>query len=116
MRYHFDLVIRNIRNYSEEQFRIETFLYLSYWYASLYVLVEGWRELGFSDKTIDALLDSSNVDLLKRYRHGVFHFQKEYYDSRFIQFMSEGQDVVVWVRQLTEAFSGYFLRETKKTR
>jgi hypothetical protein len=28
----------------------ETFMYMSYWYAALYVLVEGWRELGLHDE------------------------------------------------------------------
>jgi hypothetical protein len=50
---------------------------MSYWYAALYVVIEGWRDLGLADATIDALLQSPNVDLLKRYRNGVFHFQKD---------------------------------------
>jgi hypothetical protein len=51
-------------------------LYLSYWYGDLYVVIEGWTALGLSDIKIDALLKSPNVELLRRYRNGVFHFQK----------------------------------------
>jgi hypothetical protein len=88
---------------------IELFLYMSYWYAGLYVVVEGWRELGLQDEEIDLLLESSNVDLLRRYRNGVFHFQRTYYDNRFLELMGEGEDVVEWVHGLANAFGRYFL-------
>jgi hypothetical protein len=85
-------------------------IFMSYWYGALYVVIEGWRDLGLSDATIDKLLASSNVDLLKRYRNGVFHFQKQYFDSRFTGFMAS-QDSVPWVRELNRAFGDYFLRQ-----
>jgi hypothetical protein len=88
---------------------IELFMYMSYWYAGLYVVVEGWRELGLQDEEIDALLDSPNVELLKRYRNGVFHFQRSYYDVRFFELLSDGEDVVEWVNELVGAFSRYLL-------
>jgi hypothetical protein len=52
---------------------IEMNLSMSYWYGTLYVVIEGWKELKLSDPKIDALLDSPNVELLRRYRNGVFH-------------------------------------------
>jgi Resolvase, N terminal domain len=66
---------------------IESFLYMSYWYGGLYVVIEGWQELSLSDAVIDATLQSPNVDLLRRYRNGVFHFQRDYNDERFLAFM-----------------------------
>ena len=50
---------------------------MSLWYGGLYVVIEGWKELGLSDPHVDDLLRSSNVELLKRYRHGTFHFQRD---------------------------------------
>ena len=88
---------------------IETFLYMSLWYATFYVLIEGWQELGLSDKKIDELLKSKNVDLLRRYRNGVFHFQKEYIDKRFTKLMIDGQDIARWIRELRDEFSRWFL-------
>jgi hypothetical protein len=88
---------------------VETFMYMSYWYAALYVVIEGWRELRLRDEDIDRLLESENVDLLRRYRNGVFHFQQEYYDERFLQFIREGQVSAAWVRELNQAFGRYFL-------
>jgi hypothetical protein len=88
-------------------------IFMSYWYGGLYVVIEGWRELGLNDPTIDRLLTSPNVDLLKRYRNGIFHFQKNYVDQRFSGFI-ESQDSVPWVRELNLAFDSYFLREHER--
>ena len=87
---------------------------MSYWYGGLYVVVEGWQELGLNDATINPLLASPNVALLKRYRNGIFHFQKDYIDERFHNFMAP-TDSVAWVRQLSKAFGDYFLRELEKS-
>jgi hypothetical protein len=83
-------------------------MYMSLWYGELYVVIEGWKELGFSDPTVDALLSSPNVELLKRYRNGAFHFQKDYFDDRFLDFM-RGDAAVKWVSNLNQAFGSYFL-------
>ena len=88
---------------------IEANLYMSYWYGGLYVVIEGWKRLRLSDPTIDNLLASPNVQLLKQYRNGVFHYQPKYFDKRFIRFMTKGQNAVEWVRSLNLAFGGYFL-------
>lgn len=89
---------------------IEADLYMSFWYGELYVVIEGWRELRLSDPAIDALLTSPNVDLLRLYRNGVFHFQRDYFDERFQGFIRDGENAVSWVRKLNEAFGAYFLR------
>jgi hypothetical protein len=84
-------------------------LFLSYWYGALYVVVEGWEELKLSDQDVDKLLRSPNVKLLKRFRNGVFHFQKRYFDGRFTDFIS-AKDTVEWVHNLTDAIGAYFRR------
>ena len=84
-------------------------MFLSYWYAALYVVIEGWAELGLHDAEVDALLVSPNVGYLKRYRNGVCHFQPEYLDERFLEMM-RSPDSVEWVRSLNRAFGGFFLQ------
>ncbi|MBI3781684.1 MAG: hypothetical protein HY278_11610 [candidate division NC10 bacterium] len=96
-------------------FADETGLFLSYWYASLYVVVEGWDELGCRDDEIDGLLTSPNVEHLRRYRNGVCHFQRQYLDDRFIELMSSPNSVE-WVRRLNMAFGRYFLTELTRRR
>jgi hypothetical protein len=116
MRTHFDekvpVVVEQINNQGPDMWTdelIEANLYMSYWYGGLYVVVEGWQQLRLADTTVDGLLASPNVELLKRYRHGVFHYQKNYFDKRFMDFMTQGQNITGWVRDLNRAFGGYFL-------
>jgi hypothetical protein len=87
----------------------ESWLAMSYWYGGLYVLIEGWQELGLKDPQLDALLASPNVGLLKRYRNGTFHYQRRYWDDRFVGLIRDGQDVVTWVRELNSQFGRFFL-------
>ena len=77
---------------------------LYYWYGAIFVVREGYEELGLSDARVDALLASTeNLNALKRCRHGAFHFQKHYFDERFLEATQE-PDFVRWVDDLTDAF------------
>jgi len=108
MRTHFDEILASGTS-ATGQGEIESVLYMSYWYGGLYVVVEGWKELGLTDAAVDRLLESPNVDLLRRYRNGVFHFQRQYNDQRFMEFITQGTDVVPWVRNLNQQLGRYFL-------
>lgn len=88
---------------------IHAFMWMSYWYAGLYVVVEGWRELDLRDPEVDQLLASANVEPLRRYRNGVFHFQRQYFDERFVGLLADGENVVNWVRSLNQALGRVFL-------
>lgn len=109
MRTEFDKLLQIKKEDKPDSFSIESMLYMSYWYAGLYVVIEGWHELNLTDDKIDKLLESKNVDLLRRYRNGVFHFQKEYYDNRFFEFIKDGENCVEWIRELNNQFGRYFL-------
>ncbi len=112
MNYHFDLLIKDkiINNISvSNDIFTDELIYMSYWYSSLYVVIEGWRELNLKDDRIDTLLKSSNLDYLKRFRNGVFHFQRDYLDNRLIEFLSSNENPVKWVRELNLAFNEWFI-------
>jgi hypothetical protein len=101
------IVIESVRYLSDERG-----MFMSYWYGSLYVVIEGWRQLRLTDSKIDPLISSPNVGLLKKYRDGVFHFQRNYFDDRFTGFVSY-QDSVTWVRAIHSEFGRYFLQEAE---
>jgi hypothetical protein len=82
--------------------------YMAYWYGGMYVVIEGWKALELQDPRIDELLRSQHVALLKRYRHGAFHYQAEYFDERFVALWS-ADSVEEWIAKLHEAFDAWFL-------
>jgi hypothetical protein len=55
------------------------------WCGMLFAVVEGYRELQLEDPKVDQLLNQAGrVDVLRRCRNGAFHFQKDYFDDRFM--------------------------------
>ena len=116
MRTHFDKHLKNAGADVDPMTDVEGHLYLAYWYGGLYVVIEGWRSLGLKDPVIAGLLESPNVALLKRYRNGAFHYQKKYWDSRFLDFIVEGIKPVDWVRELNRQFGRFFLEHTRGQR
>lgn len=111
MRQHFEATLRSKKTHGLE---IESFLYMSYWYASLYVVVEGWQELGLSEPAVNELLSSSNVEFLKKYRHGVFHFRRKYFDEARFGPIIETEGTVNWIRTLHSSIGDYLLRRVKQ--
>jgi len=91
-------------------------VFMFYWYAGLYVLIEGFKELNLKDAKIEQLLQSPNVEALRLVRNATFHFQKDGIISKKIIPFLESKDSVPWVHSLTEAFSEFFLREAAKRR
>ena len=90
-------------------------IFMSYWYSGLHVVIEGWLELRLSDPRIDALLQSPHVKTLRRYRNATFHFHADYMSQKHLDFMRDSQSAVAWVRELTTAFSDYFLATNEQT-
>ena len=88
-------------------------VFMSYWYGSLYVVIEGWRQLQLNDPKIDSLLSSPNVRLLKKYRDGIFHFQRNYFDDRFGNFIKSA-DSVLWVRAIHSNLANIFVEKSRR--
>lgn len=81
----------------------------SQWYASLWVVIEGWKALCLQDEAVDELLreHSEIADLLRRYRNGVFHFQRDIADDRLLGLMRVGDRAQIWVRILHDEFARF---------
>jgi len=112
MRVHFrDSLLREPPGTDDKQVARDAhaYPYMAYWYGGMHVVIEGWRELQLTDLEIDGLLDSPHVELLRRYRNGAFHFQRQYFDERFTGFWGEGDDGAKWIHRLRETFSRWFL-------
>lgn len=81
-------------------------IYTSFWLSALYVVIEGFRDLGLSDKRIDVLLVSKNVDSLRVYRNSTFHFQKT--SNKHNQFYEINSDRLNWALEVYLEFGRYF--------
>lgn len=85
------------------------------WYGMLFVVVEGWREAQLSDREIDRLLASPNVEFLRRFRNGMFHFQSDgWLPDKFNEFFDPKNGTVDWVRSLTTELRRFLLSEMSR--
>ncbi len=86
------------------------YLYLDLWYGMLYVVIEGWIDLKLENFKINKQLEDPILNELKRFRNGIFHFQNNYFDKRFIDFISN-KNSVKWIRETHDEFSKWFLQK-----
>jgi hypothetical protein len=85
--------------------------FMYYWYASLYVVVQGFRNLRLIDPRINALLASPNVKELRRCWNGVFHYQPDYFSATLLEPI-QSPNFIGWVRELMEAFCSTSLEKS----
>lgn len=80
------------------------------WFASEYVVIDGWTEIKATNEKIDKILTekSSSIQLLRRARNAVYHYQKKPLDKRLIEFVSDFSHDS-WLIDLHEFFLMYLL-------
>ena len=84
------------------------FLRIAVWYSLLYVVVEGYKELGRADARIDELLSNDPmVDALRRFRNAVFHYQEDPVGPKLMAFL-QAEDSETWAAKLHLAFKSHF--------
>lgn len=87
---------------------------MSLWYATVYVVIEGWRETKVRDSELDVLLDDDRVDDLRRFRNQIFHYQREYDNPKLLEFLGtddgHAQSATKWI-QRTHASLGRAIQQ-----
>jgi len=84
-------------------------VYLLYSYSGIYLVIEGWKDLGLRDPEIDKLLDCPLVDRLRLFRNATFHYQKETLSWKHFQFFgTEEEQTEKWLNGLYSAFERFF--------
>lgn len=60
-------------------------------FASMYVAIEGWEQLNLKDPQIENILQNNKqgILLLKRARNAVYHFQKQIFSEKMLDFADE---------------------------
>lgn len=80
-------------------------------YALIYVVIEGYRDLEKSHAVLDILLAKTDyVDALRRFRNAVFHFQEDPLSAKLLEFLNK-KDRELWIEQIYEAFQDLFEEE-----
>jgi hypothetical protein len=80
-------------------------------YGLIYVVIEGFRELGCKDESVEKLLaEGDYVNLLRRFRNGVFHYQTEPMDKRLLDFITR-ENSGRWMRDTHKALGTFLERE-----
>jgi hypothetical protein len=87
-------------------------IFLSYWYAALYVVVEGWGDLGLTDPAIDTLLAADYKGKMRRHRNATCHYQEGFFVDKWNEFENTPGSAE-WIRQLDREFGRYFMERTK---
>jgi hypothetical protein len=75
---------------------------LSLHLALLYAVVERWKMWAYHHDLVDVLLESPNLEHLKRFRHVIFHADSLEATTRSVLFTE--QEPARWCRQLATAF------------
>jgi hypothetical protein len=88
-------------------------VYLTSYYSSIYLIIEGWRDLKLSDTKIDKLISSPYTDRLRLFRNATFHYQKEPLSPKLVQFFGPKEDdTEKWINELYMEFGNYFKRNS----
>ncbi len=82
-------------------------MYMCFWFASLYSVIEGWRKLRLQDSEISALLRSPLTETLREFRNAVYH-PEAFDDKRLERLVATGNDGSDWIIQVTVAFRRLF--------
>jgi hypothetical protein len=87
-----------------------SFVWLTHYYSSLYVVIEAWQELKLHSPLIDFLLEhqQGTISLLKRFRNGTFHYQKELEHPKYWQLLQTGEKATLLIHLLHDSFVRYY--------
>ena len=91
----------------------EHFIFKSYWYASLYVVIEGFLELKIDKTDIEEYPVPENINKRLLFRNGTFHFQKDIY-SRKVLDVDDTDAFVGWIHKIHKILGIVIVREMAK--
>jgi hypothetical protein len=86
------------------------FVYMMYFYGSLYAVIEGWKELQLESPIINSILERQGpvVELLRRCRNAAFHYQSDLMIPKLAQLLKAGDKHVIFVHQIHDEFVRYY--------
>jgi hypothetical protein len=95
--------------FAELALKASKFNRIMVWYALLYVVVEGYRELNISYPPLNEVLAEGEYDsLLRRFRNATFHYQENPFSAKLVDFL-EKPESESWIQGLNRQLEAFFL-------
>jgi hypothetical protein len=96
-----------------ERFHLE--MYLDYWYAGIFAVMEGYEKLGHTIAEVETLCADPLYKKLRAYRAGVYHFRPKYFDDAIRDLLADPASGK-WLTDLDMALGRFFLDELPRRR
>lgn len=87
----------------------EVGIFKSFWYSSLYTVIEGYSDLKLSIPEIDELLNDDYIDKLRLFRNGTYHYQKEIYNPKLLG-VDQSDDFVKWIYKIHKELGNHIIK------
>ena len=99
------------RTFQEDSSDADFFGALAHWLASLYVVAEGWQEIGMPDPVISDLIAKYDdyYQLMRRFRNGVYHFQHKPMTEKLTDFLGAKSEGTLWAEALLFEFKRFLV-------
>jgi hypothetical protein len=106
-----ELQFRRVLELSEDALNNDHVGITAHWLAAEYIVLEGWQQLGHDDRKLNKLLSlyPENVEVLRRCRNAVYHFQTEILDKRILKCLANKNEELSWSTALHFEFQRYLL-------
>jgi hypothetical protein len=96
-----------------ERFHLE--MYIDYWYAGIFAVMEGYEKLALTIPEVEALCENPLYTRLRDYRAGVYHFREKYFDDAIRDLLADPTSGK-WLTDLDMALGRFLLDELRKRR
>lgn len=85
---------------------------LAHWLAAEHVVLEGWTELEIGDPIVSLLVERypENVEVLRRCRNAVYHFQKVVLDPRICKVLADQNEELKWATAMHYEYHRFFVQ------
>ena len=102
---------KHYRSFQEDSSDADFFGALAHWLASLYVVAEGWQEIGIPDPVISDLIAKYDdyYQLMRRFRNGVYHFQHKPLSVKLTDFLNPQSEGTLWAEALLFEFKRFLV-------
>lgn len=88
-------------------------IFKAFWYGSLYVVIEGYKDLKLISKNVDQLMNNDFIDKLRLFRNATFHYQKDNYSEKLFK-VDKSDEFTNWIYKFHDVIGKSIVKEMSK--